>query len=568
VTAGRGVTSRNANSITMRRSVLVLVAAAVAMLTIATCAPPEPPLASRDDETTTAAAAPDPATATMAPVVAREDARDAATPPGASWLEHPFELELSILVVEANGLPMDGEPVRVAATNTPLHDAGRTDADGRISLRWRSRTPTAKVILEDANRLLHRVTVSHGRSAAVVFVGAEKSLGSFAVRGDRRTSAIWRSAVLHPFASFAADVASVPSVPETSLDSTSWFLTVDCFGDENGLYFTPGVRFLHGIVQRADGTPAANERVALLDANGRPDDRAHTRDDGTFTLAVLGDGARTVRLGGGDHGIAVASIAPNDERQPAQVVLDRGAVLRGHVTARTGDRDRRFGIVWRASDGSWCDETTTDENGDFTLSNVARATGDVFAFAPDSRLPVAWAKRVATNDVASLRDTGADISRLVVRAPTAPIVVNEIEVRAWQLDTGYGAQLWRGEDGDWTSGRLAAGSYAVEAIVRGAGAIDLGRHWLDGETTVDLGPLVVPVPGRVRFTSNAPLPGAELFQVRTDFDARVALDEVPLGHEVLLPAGDYALVFRRDAGEVEFVQFAVRAGEETVVTVR
>ena len=560
--------SRNANSPTMPPSAPVLVAAALAVLTITSCVPsPEPPLAARAGDSTNAAVAPDPAIAVAVAVVVREDARNAATPPNEPWLDHPFGLELSILVVDANGLPMDGETVRVAATNTPLHDAGSTDADGRLSLRWRSRTPTAAVILEDGYGLLHRVPVSHGRPASVALVGVEKILGSFAVRGDRRRSVVWRSTALHPFAAFSADVASVPSSPDTSLDATSWFLLVDCFGDEGALHFHPEARFLHGLVLRADGAPAANERVALLDENGRSDDRTHTNDDGRFTIAVLGDGARTVRVGGGDHGIGVASIAPNDVRQPARVVLDRGNVLRGHVAARTGDLGQRFRVEWHAADGSWCDATTTAENGDFTSSNVASTTGDVFVIAPDSRLPVAWAKRVSTNDILPLRDSGAVISRLVVRAPETTAAANEIEVRAWQLDTGFGVTLWRGEDGRWRSDRLAAGSYAVEAIVRGAGAIDLGRHWLDGKTTVDLGPLVVPAPGRVRFTSASPLHGAELLHLRADFDTRVALDDVPLEHEVLLPAGEYVFAFRRD-GDVRFVRFEVRSGEETMVTVQ
>ena len=538
------------------------------MLTIASCVPsPEPPLASPEDEPTKAAVAPDPATATMAPAVVRENARDAATPSNEPWLAHPFELQLEVRVVDANGLPMVGEAVRVAATNTPLHDAGRTDADGRLSLRWRSRTPTAAVILEDPHWLLHRVTVSRGRPASVVLIGEEKTLGSYAVRGDRRRSVLWRSAVLNPFAAFAADVASVPTAPETSLDATSWFLQVDCFDDDESLtYYTSDSLALHGLAVHTNGSPAPNERVALLDGDGRIVARTRSNDSGAFTFWVLGDSARTARVGGGEHGIGVASIAPKAETDPTRIVLDRGATLRGTVAARTGDRDTRFRVEWRASDGSWCDTTTTDENGDFTLPNIASATGDVFAFEPDGSLPVAWAKRATTNDVLSMRGTGADISRLVVRAPAGIANVGEFEVRAWQLDTGYGTRLWRREDGRWTSGRLAAGSYAVEAIVRGAGAIDLGRHWLDGKTTVELGPIAVPAPGRVRFASTLPLAGAELFHVRPDFDARIALDEVPLAHEVLLPAGEYALAFRHHDGDVRFVRFTARSGEDTVVT--
>lgn len=525
-------------------------------------APPSPAVMPRavDDEPTPAAAS---APVSGAAADANSRTRQ-AVPPTEPWLEHPFELEISVLVVDANGLPMDGEAVRAAAPNTRLHEVGRTNADGRLSLRWRSRTPTADVVLADPHWLLHRVTVSHERTASVVFVGEEKTIGSYTVRGDRRRSVVWRSATLHPFAWFAADVASVPSLPETSLDATSTFLMIDWFGDENWL-FGPEARYVTGVVLLADGSPAANERVALLDGNGRTENRTYTRDDGRFTFAVPGATVRTMRIGGGENGIAVASIAPTEEGEPVRIVLDRGAVLRGHVTTHSDDQSTRLRVEWHPADGSWCDETITDADGNFAFANVVAATGDVFAFEPDCGLPVAWSKRVPTSRVVSLRGPGAD-SCLVVRSPAQPVNANEIEVRAWQLDTGHGTALWRGENGCWTSGHLAAGWYAVEAIVRGAGVVDLGRHWLDGSRVVAIGPFEPPAPARVRFVSATPLPGAELFQVRDDFDARVALDEVPLGHEVLLPAGCYALAVRDHDGSARFVRFRARAGEATVVT--
>jgi hypothetical protein len=261
---------------------------------------------------------------------------------------------------------------------------------------------------------------------------------------------------------------------------------------------------------------------------------------------------------------------------PATTVhLRLGACIRGRALDSTGKPLANARLEWRAADGSWVDGTRAGDDGTFVFANLPGGPGSVLLFPGDGdrRLPLAQLAAV-------LPDTG----EVLLQPKTAgsslrvqPIRMAEDEapiVRAWQIDTGLAMRMKPPEgDGDtWTLDQLPAGFYELEAHLKDAGRKPLGRHWLDGKATVDLGRVGLAKGGEIAFAlppdllpAEAGPQACELYQLRRDADVRAEVSPPPLDKAIRLPAGDWVFAFRAANGSTRFHRFTVRAGERTQV---
>jgi len=544
------------------------------------------------------------------PAQQREAAKETAPP--APWLEHPFELGLDVIVLDATGLPCEGRTIRLAPPDVQTNDAPvTTGPDGRASVTWPSRTATGEVVVKDDQGLLVRVPLQHGHRTLLALGGAEQKTiarSGFRITSESTTAAANQAVEklmldrlldragpqgtmrsgLHPNARFGDNAGLLDVLPVTlepkprevvgisfsfgSVDRITFPLDVDVQGAP--ATEPPSIR---GTVFDANGKPAAKTPVALLGSSPQPLQRITTDDDGHFVFENCVEGTFTVRAGGASLGLGTATAIVTRGRTPVRVDLRHEASVRGRIVRSDNSPAIPYRVVWRAADGSWCDETTTADDNTFVFPNLPAVPGNVYAWPVSSTaLPVAFATHV-------LGDTGELVLRHDVEAghriAFEPLLPEEcrtaaIEARVWQIDTGLGVTVPRPEDGKpWELGFPPPGWYQIEVRAPGCGFVDLGRHWLDGKSDLELGRRDLPRPGRVTFVvpgdvlpENGEHLAFEITEVRRDLDVRIDTNEIPTDRPMFLPAGDYAFGYRHREGSVKFVPFTVRSGEETVVT--
>src|SRR5262249_30691611 len=139
----------------------------------------------------------------------------------------------------------------------------------------------------------------------------------------------------------------------------------------------------------------------------------------------------------------------------------------------------------------------------------------------------------------------------------------EVEVRAWQEDTGRGAFLDRREDGAFHLHGLPAGFYRLEVGALANGLVDLRPQGVDGQGQAEPGTVPLPPPGRVHVDAATDPAGLELYMRRADVDVRA--DEIVSGtRDALLPPGRWVALWKR--GDVVRVrEFALTAGGESTL---
>lgn len=591
--------------------VAAVVVAAVVAAALAVCSlwpepgPPSPTTMPRaiDEEPRTPAEATLPAARTTA-----NTGIDAPASPTEPWLTHPFLVELEVLVVDELGLPIENEPVYVAPLRANLDLVGATGFDGRALLQWPARSRRVELVVSDPRGTLHRVTVQHGRRTAITFVARRSPhlVGDivFTPAGQVVSTPSMRSAPLHPFARFVATSAvGTPSDPPATAESVALLgspLTGDFFDRAAlslGGHATAPSASLTGTVFGEDGTPATNVPVALIGSSPQPLAWATTTSEGHFTFATTdlpanGSTAFTIRAGGDAAGLGTATIA-GAATGPLRIDLRRDACLRGRVERADAAPHAPYLVAWVAEDGTWADETMTADDDTFLFANLPSGAGNVLLFFASGGWPIASLQHAlpgATGVVLRHETANTHTIRVGPVSTEAP-ELRTGEIRVWQADSGLGKRMHlRGDapwlvdnpapgwylrcDAPWLVDNLAPGWYQIELSVAGAGFVDLNHHRLDNASDLDLGPMASPRPGRVRFAlPDEVLPAAkerrvfDLCELRADLDVRVRIDDRALdGGSSWLPAGTYAFAFRHRDGEVRFVRFTVRAGEENVVT--
>lgn len=576
-------------------------------------APVQARTAGQDD----AAAATPVATTLVAPDA--ESARTAAPAAAnaASWLDHPFEVGLDVLVVDSLGLPIEGHKLTIAPFACSPNEADHaTGPDGRVALTWRSRQRTMDVQLVDPRGQTRRVALQQGARTQITLLGQRQRGGLAFVLGSKArfttvdlkdagggtlkidasalgaltgssTADLQMHAGLHPAAVFGdllAVVAPEATAARTeagselrlSFEASDVELLMGKARSVRGKPAGEELAAIDGVVFGSDGKPAAKVPVVLLGASPQPLQRGETDDQGRFRFKQVLAGEFTVRAGGDHQGLATTKAVVTQGVTPCTLNLQRGACVQGRAVDGAGKPRAEHTIEWRALDGSWCDATRTQADGTFLFANLPPCPGSLFLFARDGNksIPIATAPSVLpdTADVvlAAAVDKG---SVLRVEPPPRQEGQGAPTLLAWHSDTGLAIPVHAPDQGAvWSSPKLPAGFYDVELRVAGAGSRPLGRHWLDGEHDVDLGRVEAPRGGSLRITiPPGSLPAAaeqrelEVCALRADLDVRIEPAALPLDRTIHLPAGDYVLAFRHADGGVRFHRFVVKADRETVV---
>lgn len=230
-------------------------------------------------------------------------------------------------------------------------------------------------------------------------------------------------------------------------------------------------------------------------------------------------------------------------------------------------------VEWRSDDGTFGVAAHTDGDGAFVMRHLPAGPGLVIVHGLEGMaMPLASRAGVVTGD----HDLRLVVSRasgsvLRVHAPHTGAAAGWLAVH--DEATGFVAMVAAdggSTRGTWQIAHLRAGSYSVALHCPGLGRVPLGRHWLDGRATLDLGTAPPAHPCDVGIASAAGgLANAlrlELVALRPDFDVLLAHRPQP-GDRLLLAPGDYALFAAPMHGSqrLEPVRFTARAGESIVV---
>ncbi len=536
---------------------------------------------------------------------------------GEAWLNHPYRFELEVLVIDQLGLPVEGHSLRLSLPASTMIDApGRSGPDGRLTMSWPSRLPTGSVVIVDERDTRRSVALQHGTKARVTLLSGRGEKGPELVlsftQGDSSTIRISNVVVvtnaasyvrdfdppkadgLHPFVVFdtAAAVAKVEApvpvtvdgiaVSEIAFDSNAytWVMSA-AFGEAMSQASKPPMLTatnttparIAGTVFGEDGKPAAKLPVVVLGTGPQPVQQVETDDAGQFLFENLAAADFTVRAGGTEAGLAAVPATTTTGTTTVQLNLKRDSCVRGKALRADGTPIRDAVVTWRAIDGTWCDETTSHEDGSFTFANLPGTAGTVLLWAPNDERPL---------PIASAANVLCDTGELLLRAErTAESTVRiepvlpegtegSLSVRLWNLDLGIATRVPDPEAGrPHALGKLGAGWYRIEVHHATTGWFDAGRHWLDGTADCDLGRVVLPTPAKVQFELDpATLPGKdqqafEICSLRRDVDVRLA--GVGPTDTLLLPAGDYVFAWRGPNGAAHFHRFSVVSGKDVTV---
>jgi hypothetical protein len=389
----------------------------------------------------------------------------------------------------------------------------------------------------------------------------------FEVRGVMRDG-------LHPDAVFGDRLAVAPPDPEERIDWINAAIKAGHFrvavmsstgGDPQLL----ARRSITGRVFGSDGKPAAGVRVW-----GRRSGSGFgmtTKGDGAFRIHWLrsSNGPVDLRAGGGPEGLATRTIEITDDNDVhVDLILETGRTLRGRALGANGAPLNGARVEFVSSAGGDGDLATVGPDGVFAFANLP----------PGPARLLLWGVRGERVPVAEERDVPPDGGEVVFDLRQRPPARGELrvfvrghdgepatdlEVRAWQQDSGRGAFLDRREDGAFHLHGVPAGFYRVEIGSLASGFVDLGAQWVDGIGMADLGTVQLPQPGRVRIDAAQRPEQLELYARRNELDVR-ADEVVPWSRDLLLPAGRWVALWKR--GDVVRVrEFALTAGSETAL---
>jgi RNA polymerase sigma-70 factor (ECF subfamily) len=416
--------------------------------------------------------------------------------------------------------------------------------------------------------------------------------GGLLLQFDSRstTSSFQMATGLHPCAVFGDALAAVHRVGDQDLDGAvlTWgnsgtldlrqVLAVDGFKvvDSQAKDGEPPPTVLEGTVYDEQNKPVPHAAVCWGEAADLPVERARTDDKGNFRFADVRPGALELRAGGGDAGLARAHVeVAGGKTTHWDARLLRESVIRGRAIDAQGKPLAGWIVEVEDQQRQWNDACKVRDDGSFVLPNQPPGLATVLLRSKDDavKLPVAIAGSVLpdSNELLIRYDAAAAAGKLQLE-PQLPEGVQDvqIEVRVWQEETGRGAAMTKGKDSPvFALGGLCAGWYRIEVGATQLGWTDAGRQWVDGKGTLDLGRFALPKPGRVHIEhSKDSVPaGDELQQQicvrRPDCDVRVEDAQAARGTDLVLPPGDYWLLWRDLRGARHVRAFAIRAGLET-----
>jgi hypothetical protein len=190
-------------------------------------------------------------------------------------------------------------------------------------------------------------------------------------------------------------------------------------------------------------------------------------------------------------------------------------------------------VVWRATDGSWCDSTETAADGSFVLANLPADGGHrccCGSRAASSRCRYGVATKVLSDTADMLLKFDGAVCALQFERRPCPTERAPMRCRgACGVSTRASARACNGRRPASRGGleNLPAGWYQVEVFAPGSGWLDLGKHWLDGKGDCNLGRANLPAAATAKLAlePDAVAQGdhqqIELYELRSDVDVHL-----------------------------------------------
>lgn len=555
-------------------------------------------------------------------------------PTNDAWLAHPFAMELRIHVVDPFGVPVQGYRPQLAPPNGALRYAKqRTDDEGHAVVTWNARQPRVEVEILDPRRHRRRIVLEHGKPTHVTLLHAPAS-GQRVVTSSgtrlrflsnissqftlpERTNGSELGLGVHPYAQFG-ERALVPIRTERedlannlslvlgeldALEATSLSQavagTTHALGEVEFQLHRANEEaapacIVEGTVFGEDGQPCAEVPVLAFGSGPQPLQRTRTDDQGRYRIEGLAAGDVMVRAGGDRQGLGSMPVLLTRGLHRQDVHLQPGTCVRGMLLDAEGKPVPDATIEWHAEDGSWADSTQTDAKGAFVLANLPNLRGNVLAWAKgrDRGFPIARETGVLPGlaDLALACDLGngstltmqptagdgCDLMDLRLRVRSVATGVSRgisVPKRTSKRTNEHGQRIENTIESvhlPWQQRHLPAGFYEVTMWLPGCGAVQLGRHWIDGESDLDLGTVPLPLPGRVHFaTPSSKRPKdlhVEITSLREPFDVRIdglrALDT-----DLQLPPGDYVLSTQLSEEPPTYARFTVERERTTTLRI-
>ena len=397
-------------------------------------------------------------------------------------LTHPYELTLTVHVVDELGLPVSGYTPELGPLGGALRKAGQaSDETGTAVVRWQSRQPQATIELLDPRRHRRSITVHHGQPNHVALLGSSWSNVAFALtdldirlvgiessfNGLRQlgsSTSDQLSPGLHPHAVFSEnglitvnDEAPLEEVetaltnydaPEIEIRShngATWSIQLSGLqlGGAATQKPTPpeSQASITGFVYGEDGKAKGGVPLVLLGSTPTPLQRTTTDALGAFRFDKLLANTYQVRAGGTELGLATVTEHVVEGNYTLDLNLRREACIHGTLQDAAGQPVAEASIQWLSDDGQWIDQTTTQADGSFVLANLPMGSGQLLAWHSNQawRYPIATLANVVPDSggVAVTCDV-SNSSKLRVQPSAAPECdLKDLRLRVRQVDTGH-----------------------------------------------------------------------------------------------------------------------------------
>jgi hypothetical protein len=219
---------------------------------------------------------------------------------------------------------------------------------------------------------------------------------------------------------------------------------------------------IRGSVRGADGVPAGNAALTLIDVDGHQVGRTTTRDDGRYGLATPDRGTYVLVAAAGEHAPRAATLVVGDEPVDLDLVLNGAGGLTGAVRDVDGAPITDARVVVTNVQGEVVATGTTGAGGAYAFPEVAPGTYTLAVSAASHRpmaVPVEVGDDRTRQDVAL--PPGARVSGVVRAAGRGPLP----DARVTLVDAAGNVVrvATTGPDGAYTFADLTGGPYTVTA---------------------------------------------------------------------------------------------------------
>jgi len=400
---------------------------------------------------------------------------------------HKYEMELVVQVIDELGLPVAGHRPKLA----PVGGAERkspqaTLADGKVTIRWPSRTPIADIELREQRGCRRLLRLHHGKPTTATILNRVQGSYSFTFTGDSKgtlrlisndlsapilagnATSYEMIAGMHTEAVFSErglvalirETTATPAslnptfhnlvlgeyISGTNLRMVSTDIELSGFTIFNNSEEPTSNCSIDGIVYDEHGKPAKEVPVVLLGSGPQPLHRGKTDKAGAFKFKHLMAGTFTVRAGGTELGLATVAVRVDSGNYSQNLQLQREACIRGTLRDQDDAPVAKAVIEWLSNDGSWADRTKTDSDGNFVLANLPRKPGHLYAWHNSStwRFPLASVSGVLpdSGNVALACDLQRHSSiRVQPQVHHPDCDLSDLRLRVRQVDTGLSRKV-------------------------------------------------------------------------------------------------------------------------------